>query len=309
MAGPLMTANLGIEEIVRAVLARPTVRLLVVCGRDSPLFRQGRSLLALAANGISADDHQIVGAPGFLPYLRNLDQDQVDAFRRQVQMVDWISETDGERLAARLAALAGRRDRPDPPGELARPVPARGFAPLRQGGPRTPIVTAGSGFFIIVLDPEHREIVLRHHLPDLRPGHEMRGRRAESMLRGVVRAGLVSEPDHAGYLGAELAKAETALRLRLPYEQDKPLRADRGGWEENMDYSDFVRRVANVLAIDEAALHADQALEDQTAVDSLRMMELAVMLELELGVDLDDEVDLRRQTPAQLYRDYQRGRV
>src|SRR5262249_32922099 len=36
---------------------------------------------------------------------------------------------------------------------------------------------------------------------------------------------LVTQLDHAGYLGAELAKAETALRLGLRYVQDRPLRA------------------------------------------------------------------------------------
>ena len=44
------------------------------------------------------------------------------------------------------------------------------------------------------------------------------------MLLGFIREGLVSELTHAGYLGAELAKAETALRLGLHYEQDRPLR-------------------------------------------------------------------------------------
>jgi transposase len=36
------------------------------------------------------------------------------------------------------------------------------------------------------------------------------------------------ELSHAGYLGAELAKAEAALRLDLRYEQDQPLRSVRG---------------------------------------------------------------------------------
>jgi tetrahydromethanopterin S-methyltransferase subunit A len=53
----------------------------------------------------------------------------------------------------------------------------------------------------------------------------MRGTGAETMLAGLLREGLVSQPGHVGYLGAGLAKAETAMRLGLRYEQDKPLRA------------------------------------------------------------------------------------
>jgi tetrahydromethanopterin S-methyltransferase subunit A len=44
------------------------------------------------------------------------------------------------------------------------------------------------------------------------------------MLLGLLREQLVSQLSHAGYLGAELARAEAALRLDLAYEQDRPLR-------------------------------------------------------------------------------------
>jgi tetrahydromethanopterin S-methyltransferase subunit A len=44
------------------------------------------------------------------------------------------------------------------------------------------------------------------------------------MMRGLVREELISQLSHAGYLGVELAKAETALRLELDYEQDHPIK-------------------------------------------------------------------------------------
>jgi tetrahydromethanopterin S-methyltransferase subunit A len=46
------------------------------------------------------------------------------------------------------------------------------------------------------------------------------------MFLGLLREDLVSQLSHAGYLGAELAKAEAALCLGLCYEQDQPLRRD-----------------------------------------------------------------------------------
>jgi tetrahydromethanopterin S-methyltransferase subunit A len=51
------------------------------------------------------------------------------------------------------------------------------------------------------------------------------------MLAGLLRDGLVTQPGHAGYLGAELAEAEAAMRLGLRYQQDKPLRACSPGSE------------------------------------------------------------------------------
>ena len=44
------------------------------------------------------------------------------------------------------------------------------------------------------------------------------------MLLGLLRDGLVTQFSHAGYLGEELAKAQTALQFGLRYDQDRPLR-------------------------------------------------------------------------------------
>jgi hypothetical protein len=48
------------------------------------------------------------------------------------------------------------------------------------------------------------------------------------MLLGLLREGLISQLSHAGYLGIELAKAETALRFgsNVRYEQDRVLRQE-----------------------------------------------------------------------------------
>ena len=72
--------------------------------------------------------------------------------------------------------------------------------------------------------PENHNIIVRHYLPDNTPAHIMRGRNSEAVLLGLLREDLISQMSHAGYLGAELIKAETALRLGLHYEQDQPLR-------------------------------------------------------------------------------------
>ena len=58
-------------------------------------------------------------------------------------------------------------------------------------------------------------------------GHEkgvIVGRKAKEILDTVIKLGLVSRLDHAGYLGCELKKAEIALRLNKSYVQDEELR-------------------------------------------------------------------------------------
>jgi tetrahydromethanopterin S-methyltransferase subunit A len=228
IAGRLYTANLGIERIIGNVTASPGIRFLLLCGRDSPLFQPGDALLALAANGTD-EQRRIRGTAGYLPRLTGAPAAAIESFRRQVEVVDRRGETSLDVLGTVTAELAGRDPGPFTASghaavaQLA--AEARRFTEIRPGGRRRdPLGYDPAGYFVISLDRQEGKIVAEHYRADHAPAHRMRGTGAETMLAGLLREGLVSQPGHAGYLGAELAKAETAMRLGLRYEQDKPLR-------------------------------------------------------------------------------------
>jgi len=315
--GTLMTANLGIEELICALRARPQIRTLVVCGKDSPRFRAGQSLVALFRHGLEPERRLIRGADGYLPVLPSMSAGEVDAVRVRVELVDARGECDPQVLRALIGSLAHRPagQRPAPASAPDRPA-HRGFRRLRPGGRRAGLLAAIDGFVVITLDHAAHRIRLRHYDRELTPCHEMYGRRAESMLLGVLRAGVISEPDHAGYLGAELAKAETALRLGLPYEQDLPLRAGtrlpaaespaaagkgRCTMSEPLTLEEFLGVVTETLGAQDVQLDPDLPIGAQLSVESARMIELAIILEEELGLDLPDDVDLRQETGAGLH--------
>lgn len=233
IAGEVQTANLGIERIILNVTSNPSIRFLFLCGKESRLFRPGQTLGALFENGIDQEGH-VIGAQGYEPVLRNLTRKQIDIFRHQVELVDWMGEKDLTTLQERIGGLAARN-----PGRFEAQEMLSGtakiasnqqdrFLSIRPGGQREPLRYDPKGYFVITLDRSAGEIVLRHYLPDHIPAHEMHGRTAEPMLLGLLREGLVSQLSHAGYLGSELAKAESALRLGndVRYEQDRALRLD-----------------------------------------------------------------------------------
>jgi tetrahydromethanopterin S-methyltransferase subunit A len=230
IAGQVYTANLGIERIILNVTANPSIRFLVLCGKESKLFRPGQSLNALIEDGIDGE-RRIVGAQGYDPVLPEVSESRVLAFRHQVELVDWTGEDDVDALQEHIASLAarspGRFESAEviPSADDAQPALAASFRPIRPGGRREPLQYDPKGYFVISLDRDEEQIVLRHYLPDHTAAHEMRGRVAESMLLGLLREGLVSQLSHAAYLGAELAKAEAALHLELRYRQDRPLQA------------------------------------------------------------------------------------
>ncbi len=231
IVGQLYTANIGIEHVVCNVIANPAIRFLLLCGKESRLFLPGQSLRSLLENGVDGAG-MIVNAPGYEPVLRNLSRGQIDRFRRQVNLVDWSEERDVAVLAEHIQALAARRPAPfsseliaASPGEASDSrQPA--FQRILPGGRREPLSYDPTGYFVISLDRAEGLIIVRHYLPGHIPAHEMRGRTAESLLLGLLRENLISQLSHAGYLGMELAKAESALRLgtSVHYEQDRPLR-------------------------------------------------------------------------------------
>jgi tetrahydromethanopterin S-methyltransferase subunit A len=229
IAGNVYTANHGIERIVVNVVTNPAIRFLLLCGKEASLFRPGQSLASLAERGVDTE-RRIIGAAGYEPILPTVTPERVAQFRRQVELVDWSGEEDLATLEDRIRGLVARSpgrfaaaDRASTEG-LAPPSEAQ-FVPIRPGGVREPLQYDPKGYFVITLDREAEQIVMRHYLSDHSPAHEMRGRSAGPMLLGLLREGLVTQLSHAGYLGEELAKAQAALQFGLRYDQDRPLRA------------------------------------------------------------------------------------
>lgn len=232
IVGRVYTPNLGIEKIIRNTTTNRAIRFLLLCGKESPVFYPAQALHALLTNGVSSDK-QIIDAQGPLPILKNISSAQIAAFRRQVELVDYTGTTDLAQLTLHIQTLVEHNPGPfterweQNGNQLSTQAdeeqPAR-FIRLRPGGKREPLAYDPRGFFIITLNRAGNEIIVRHYLPDNRPAHEMRGRSAESLLLGLLRENLISQLSHAGYLGAELAKAEAALRFGWQYEQDRPLR-------------------------------------------------------------------------------------
>ena len=225
IAGMVYTANLGITRIIVNITSNPAIRFLLICGKDSALFKPGQSLVALAEKGVD-DKRRIIGAAGYDPVLPSVDPEQVEQFRKQVEVLDWTGEEDLQVLQDRVKGLSDRNPGVFVTGqrETATPRKQEEFVSIRPGGQREPLLYDPKGYFVITIEPEQKEIILRHYLPDHTPAHEMRGRGATSMLLGLLRDGLVTQLSHSGYLGEELAKAQTALQFGLRYDQDRPLR-------------------------------------------------------------------------------------
>lgn len=227
IVGKVYTPNLGIEKIILNCISNPEIRFLVLFGKDSPVFHAGQALQALFQYGID-QEKRIINALGHYPVLHNLAAEKINQFLDQVELIDFLEEKNIDQLLQKILELSKMNKKPylkNSEATLAEIVPDQEeFTILKPGGKRIPLDYDHKGFFVITADSEKKQITVKHYYKDNRPGFLIRSHSAEAILLSLLQNGLVSQLSHAGYLGAELSKADTALKLNLKYEQDQSLK-------------------------------------------------------------------------------------
>ena len=214
LVGMLTTENLGIERLVRNIVASPRISWLLLCGADSRGHRAGECLAALAENGVDSE-MRIVGAPGKRARLVNLSFEEVEAFRRGIRVVPRIGLKDVREIS-RLAGDLGNVQSTERKSMVCA-VPEEERVAAQPESPADP-----AGYLVIDASAEKNIIRLEHHKPDHRVTAALIGSSARDLYLAAIRRGLVSRLDHAAYLGFELGKAERALTLKTRYVQDRP---------------------------------------------------------------------------------------
>lgn len=102
IAGRLLSENKGIDEIIGFAMKHPELSRIILCGKEVRGHRAGQALLALARNGIDLSG-KIIGAAGPNPIITRRAQD-VEIFRRQVQVINLIGTLDIDRISSFLVA-------------------------------------------------------------------------------------------------------------------------------------------------------------------------------------------------------------
>jgi tetrahydromethanopterin S-methyltransferase subunit A len=225
IVGKVYTPNLGIEKIILNIITNPSIRYLVLCGKDSPVFQPGQAIQCLFRHGIDSEK-RIKNAVGYFPVLKNLSDEKIITFLKQVELVDCREEKEIEVIRKKLNELEFPKNQFIETNwcHNEQNDEEETFVPIKRGAKRIPLNYDERGFFVITTNPAKREIIVKHYYKDNRPGYIIKGHSSEAILLSILEKGLVSQMSHAGYLGAELAKAETALKLNLKYTQDQSLK-------------------------------------------------------------------------------------
>lgn len=237
IVGKTETENIGIEKIIINALAVPTIKFLILCGKESEGHQSGNTLLSLAAHGVDAK-MRVIGSKGRKPVLSNITIEEIDAFRSRIEVVDMIGCQETHEILKKVQELqekdltrrklagnrsAGAAEAAGAAG-VAVNIPAAGSAiELIQAKEKDPeqVTLDRSGYFVIVPKAESKVILVEHYSNRNQLLRVIKGQDARSIYWTVIENGWLSEMSHAAYLGKELTRAELSMKFGFKYVQDK----------------------------------------------------------------------------------------
>jgi tetrahydromethanopterin S-methyltransferase subunit A len=222
IVGRCDTENIGIEKVVLNLIANPHIRWLLLCGVEAPGHRAADAFLQLKERGVDAN-MRVLESAAWRPVLRNLTRLEVARFREQVELINLIGVTAVDEIvkagreAARKSITPFSSRTAYNSGEVASVVER-----LEARAPKT-LHLDKAGFFVILPQAATGLIICEHYENNGRLAHVIEGRQAAVIAATVIEQGLLTQLDHAAYLGRELTKAEIALKTGSQYEQDAAL--------------------------------------------------------------------------------------
>lgn len=213
--GSITTENLGVEHLIKNLIANPFLRHLVLWGEDIKGHLPGDALLNLLDSGIDKNK-RIIGARGARPVLKNLTESEVHHLKRQIQVIDLMGRKDISELTNQLELLNKKAVQPYEAGLKV------DLVEIQKAEPSKRLKLDPAGYFVIMVSKgKENPLLIEHYSNDGTLRNMFEGEDSASICATLIENKLISQLDHAAYLGRELAKAELSLVSDSKYNQDQ----------------------------------------------------------------------------------------
>jgi tetrahydromethanopterin S-methyltransferase subunit A len=229
IVGKLETENIGIDKIIKNVIANPSLRYLILSGIEPQGHLCGQTLLALSQNGVD-EKGRVIGSKGKHPVLKNVTPAEIEAFRKQIQPIDLIGCDCIDCVRDKITELCEQSITDVTPqsascgcsdGICHSPALVMDQVPTIQVEENDqPVKLDRAGYFVILPIPERKVIHVEHYSYDNTLLNTIEGISTRDLYLKMIEMNWVSELSHAAYLGKELSKAEQSLTYGIPYNQD-----------------------------------------------------------------------------------------
>ncbi len=223
IVGKTETENIGIDKVVKNIITNPAIRFLILAGKDPKGHLSGKTLLALWKNGVDKK-MRVVASPSIHPFLKNVTLEEIEAFRKQVKVINMIGCEEPRIIADRIKSLSQSLRRSSCSCKECTPEETKqvqiSSAPVVEAKKESKNELDKAGYFVIIPQPQKKILAVEHYSYDNRHLRTVEGRDAESIYLTIIKNGWATQLSHAAYLGKELAKAELSLTLGFSYTQD-----------------------------------------------------------------------------------------
>lgn len=225
IVGKTETENIGVEKIIKNVLAVPSIKYLILCGKDSEGHYSGNTLLSLINNGVDKN-MRVINSKGKKPVLSNTTKEEVDAFRNQIEVVNIIECEDLNKILEKIQELSEKATSScncvgscsvDNKKLIASSIE---IIKSEEKDPNK-VKLDKAGYFVIVPKADNNTILVEHYSYTNQLLRIIKGEDARNIYWTILENGWVTEMSHAAYLGKELTKAEMSIKLGFKYVQDK----------------------------------------------------------------------------------------
>ena len=220
ITGKMETENIGIEKVVRNILALPHITYLVICGKESEGHFSGDGLLSLIRNGVD-EEMKVIGAKGRKCILKNLRVDEVEAFRHRIELIDMTGCEDINLIISRIGELQvmDKTTSVEINGNYHENIGVETVVAVEKDPYQVKLDRLG--YFVILPLPDKGSIIVEHYGNDNILLHVIEGTSARNIYWTIIEKGWISELSHGAYLGKELARAELSMVCGFQFIQDK----------------------------------------------------------------------------------------
>ena len=221
IVGKTETENIGIDKVIKNIVTSPTICYLIITGMEPKGHLTGKTLLALAENGVD-ENARVIGSLGRRPVLRNVSAAEIQAFREQVQVINMIGCENPEEIIAKIEVLSQQITTPRNCSECGgkSPISISTAPKMIASEPSEAVPMDKAGYFVIVSSTDKGVINVEHYSYNNSLMRVIEGTNARAIYNMIIKNGWVTEISHAAYLGKELAKAELSLQNNFKYVQD-----------------------------------------------------------------------------------------
>lgn len=223
IVGKTETENIGIEKIIKNIVSVPSIKYLILCGKDSEGHFSGNTILSLMKNGVD-DKNKIIGSKGKKPILVNLTKDEIEEFRNQIKVIDMIECESLPEILDKIEELSKNEiheENFDTKAKINKYNSNKVETINAQEKDPEKVKLDAAGYFVIMIKNDSSTILVEHYGNDNKLLHIVKGNDARNIYWTIIENGWVTELSHAAYLGKELARAEISFKENLKYVQDK----------------------------------------------------------------------------------------